>query len=266
MLLLADREVGPEGRPFNPPHIKRTEVRAMEGRWCYTSRILAGFLSKGFIRFWDFQSVLLHYWEKSWCLVTPCLHTFAELHPHTHLLSYMYYHGQKKRAIVVMNHVILKNLQSDFAAIASMREVVAVASRVRSWFRSWIKHPDSSISQDSDLMHQQHGSFFFLSRVVLTDVECYLVTHQPPVPTDCQTKLVFSFCDATEDPDRKPAMASKAISLVCFLCIKCSLFTISRSYQTHSMTSFLVSSTSPPVLPATTMSQNRRERSENKNC
>ena len=26
---------------------------------------------------------------------------------------------------------------------------------------SWIKHPNSSISQDSDFMHQQHGSFFF---------------------------------------------------------------------------------------------------------
>ena len=46
-----------------------------------------------------------------------------------------------------------------------MREVAAVASRVRSRFRSWIKHLDSSISQDSDFMHQQDGSFF-LSRVV----------------------------------------------------------------------------------------------------
>ena len=33
-------------------------------------------------------------------------------------------------------------------------------SRVRSRFRSRIKLHDSSISQDSDFMHQQHGSFF----------------------------------------------------------------------------------------------------------
>ena len=53
-----------------------------------------------------------------------------------------------------------------FRCDASMREVAAVASCIRSRFHSWIKHPDSSISQDSDFMHQQHGSFFFLSRVV----------------------------------------------------------------------------------------------------
>ena len=47
-----------------------------------------------------------------------------------------------------------------FRRDASMREVAAVTSRIRSRFRSWIKHPDSSISQDSDFMHQQHGSFF----------------------------------------------------------------------------------------------------------
>ena len=52
-----------------------------------------------------------------------------------------------------------------FCHDASMHEVAAVASRVRSQLRSWIKHSDSSISQDSDFMHQQHGSFF-LSRVV----------------------------------------------------------------------------------------------------
>ena len=45
-----------------------------------------------------------------------------------------------------------------FRRDASMREV---ASRVRSQFRSWIKHPDSLISQDSDFMHQQHLFFFF---------------------------------------------------------------------------------------------------------
>ena len=59
-----------------------------------------------------------------------------------------------------------------FASDALMHEVAAVASRVRSRFRSWIKHSVSSISQDSDFMHQQHGFFFFfyffllLSRVV----------------------------------------------------------------------------------------------------
>ena len=47
-----------------------------------------------------------------------------------------------------------------FRRDASMREVAAVTSRIRSRFRSWIKHCDSSISQDSDFMHQQHGSFF----------------------------------------------------------------------------------------------------------
>ena len=39
------------------------------------------------------------------------------------------------------------------------------SSRVHSWFCSWIKHHDFSISQDSDFMHQQHGSVF-LARVV----------------------------------------------------------------------------------------------------
>ena len=52
-----------------------------------------------------------------------------------------------------------------FCHDASMHEVAAVASRVRSPFRSWIMHSDSSISQDSEFMHEQHGSFF-LSRVV----------------------------------------------------------------------------------------------------
>ena len=47
-----------------------------------------------------------------------------------------------------------------FRRDSSMREVAAVASRVRSRFRSWIKHLDSSISQDSDFIHQLHGSFF----------------------------------------------------------------------------------------------------------
>ena len=37
-----------------------------------------------------------------------------------------------------------------FHCDASMREVAAVTSRVRSRFRSWIKLHDSSISQDSD--------------------------------------------------------------------------------------------------------------------
>ena len=37
-----------------------------------------------------------------------------------------------------------------------------VTSRIRSRFRSWIKHPNSSISQDFDFMHHQHGSFFFV--------------------------------------------------------------------------------------------------------
>ena len=49
-----------------------------------------------------------------------------------------------------------------FCHDALMHEVAAVASRVRSRFRSWIKHSDSSISKDSDFMHQQHGSFFFV--------------------------------------------------------------------------------------------------------
>ena len=48
-----------------------------------------------------------------------------------------------------------------FRCDASMREVAAVASRVRSRFRSWIKLHDSSISQDSDFMHQQYDAFFF---------------------------------------------------------------------------------------------------------
>ena len=59
---------------------------------------------------------------------------------------------------------------------ALMREVAAVASRVRSRFRSWIKHLDSSISQDSDFMHQQHGSF--LSRVVDLRMHCFLCMTQ----------------------------------------------------------------------------------------
>ena len=44
---------------------------------------------------------------------------------------------------------------------ASMREVTEVASHVRLRFGSLIKHLDSLISQDSDFVHRQHGSFFF---------------------------------------------------------------------------------------------------------
>ena len=76
-----------------------------------------------------------------------------------------YYPGQKKK-----NHPCDASCDIEESAVwfrrdASMREVAAVASRIRSRFRSWIKHLDSSISQDSDFMHQQDGSFF-LSRVV----------------------------------------------------------------------------------------------------
>ena len=47
-----------------------------------------------------------------------------------------------------------------FFCDASMREVVTVASRIHSRLCSGIKHRDSSISPDSDFMHQ-HGSFIF---------------------------------------------------------------------------------------------------------
>ena len=62
----------------------------------------------------------------------------------------------KKRTIVMMHHVISKNLRSN-----SLRCIDAW-SRAHLQFRSWIKHRDSSILQDSNFMHQQHGSFFFL--------------------------------------------------------------------------------------------------------
>ena len=53
----------------------------------------------------------------------------------------------------------------------------ASASRVRSRFRSWIKHRDSSISRDSDFMHQQHGSFFFFVQgSSFTYACCYVCT------------------------------------------------------------------------------------------
>ena len=72
-----------------------------------------------------------------------------------------YYTGQKKKK----NHPCDASCDIEesvvwFRCDASMREVAAVASRVRSRFRSWIKPLDSLISQDSDFMHQQHGSFF----------------------------------------------------------------------------------------------------------
>ena len=77
------------------------------------------------------------------------------------LVSAKCYPGQK-RTILVIHHVILKNLRADFAAMHRC-VVAAVASRVRSRFHSWIKLHDSSISQDSNFMHHQHGSFFFCS-------------------------------------------------------------------------------------------------------
>ena len=81
----------------------------------------------------------------------------------------------KKRTILVMHHVISKNLQSDFAAIhrcvksrqwqlplPQLHAPASIeASHVRSRFRSRMKHLDSSISQDSDCMHQLHCSFLF---------------------------------------------------------------------------------------------------------
>ena len=71
------------------------------------------------------------------------------------------------RAFLTMD---IEECAAWFRCDASMREVAAVASRVRSRFCSWIKLRDSSISQDSDFMNQQHGSFF-LSRVVVVWTE-----------------------------------------------------------------------------------------------
>ena len=57
-----------------------------------------------------------------------------------------------------------KDLRPDFVV---MREVVAVASHVLSWFRCWIRHLDSSISQDFDswerskpFVDMQHHDWF----------------------------------------------------------------------------------------------------------
>ena len=71
-----------------------------------------------------------------------------------------YYPGQKNK-----NHPCDASCDIEESAVwfrrdASMREVAAIASRVRSRFRSWIKHLDSSISQYSDFMHRQDGCFF----------------------------------------------------------------------------------------------------------
>ena len=71
----------------------------------------------------------------------------------------------KKRTILVMHHDYDCNIEESavwFSRNASMHEVAVVVSGVRSRFRSWFKHSDSSISQDSDFMHQQHGSFLCL--------------------------------------------------------------------------------------------------------
>ena len=56
----------------------------------------------------------------------------------------------------------IKEFAVWFRCDASMREVAAIASRVRSRFRSWIKHPDSSISKDSDLCISSMVLFFFV--------------------------------------------------------------------------------------------------------
>ena len=65
----------------------------------------------------------------------------------------VYYPGQKK------NH--RGDASSDIEESAVWFRRDAVASRVRSRFCSWIKHLVSLISQNSDFMHQQHGSFFW---------------------------------------------------------------------------------------------------------
>ena len=75
--------------------------------------------------------------------------------------------AKKKNHLDDMHHDYNCDIEESavwFSRDASMHEVAAVVSGVRSRFCSWIKRSDSSISQDSDFMHQQHRSFF-VSRV-----------------------------------------------------------------------------------------------------
>ena len=71
-----------------------------------------------------------------------------------------------------------RKICSSISSRSLMLEVAGVASRVRSRF-SWIKHSDSSISQDSDFMLQQHGSFL-MSRVVRCRFCCNQTTSVHP--------------------------------------------------------------------------------------
>ena len=81
-----------------------------------------------------------------------------------------------------------------------MREVTAVASRVRSRFRSWIKHSDSSISLDSDFMHQQHGSFFFVQGSSFHK-DHKLWVQSCKIKSLTQTLLSFGTCQKREVTD-----------------------------------------------------------------
>ena len=60
-----------------------------------------------------------------------------------------------------MHHVISKNLQSDFVAMhRGMKSRQSQVAFARGSGAESSHDLDSSISQDSDFMHQQHGSFF----------------------------------------------------------------------------------------------------------
>ena len=73
---------------------------------------------------------------------------------HMTCLAVYYYSGQKIKNTKNHRDNASRDIEESavwFCRDASMRKVVAVASHVRSRFRCWIKHHDSSISQDSDL-------------------------------------------------------------------------------------------------------------------
>ena len=96
-------------------------------------------------------------------------------------------------------------MQSDFAAmhrcVKSRRRKLRLLAVPH--VRSWIKHPDSSISQESDFMHQQHGSFVVLGSThtcsncsgvhsIVRRVHVRTNPPLPPPPPPRKTNLRFS--------------------------------------------------------------------------